>query len=197
MIHAGDECSTAPSALWPIEFPAVVGGLAVVAVAGDLGVLAEFGAEATFNSLSRNDSVRAAVVRIDSTRSTIDPWYFAEPVSRLSAVKPTFAFIERAIGGAYLLAACCRAIIAAPQSAVGAMGYRPDGDVTPELAEQLEAFDAQQTKTLCGLRSKISSRIARRLLDDEIRSGELLEHFGIADMIMPWDRVLHILGEPK
>lgn len=196
MIYAGDAFTSSTSAMPPIKpvahnaFP----GVAVLPIVGVCDHFTEMGIEAAAFNLRRDDRVRSVVLRIDSDRSTVDPTWLMEPISRLNTVKPTFAFIECAIGGSYLMALATRCIVAHPQAAVGKFAYQPGGEADPVVCDRLDAFNDQFVETLCLHRPVLDRRIARRLLDHEIGGGEALEHFEVVDMVLPRHKLFAALG---
>jgi hypothetical protein len=190
MIVTGDQDVVCTSAMPPLD---VRGPVAVVPIAGGADWLTETALELLCFRLARDPEIRTVVVSIDSQVSICNPADLLAPVERLARQKPLFAYVDVALGASFILALPARAICSGPRARVGKLGIANER-WEPAERELVDSLNEEIVATVRRYRPGAEARIVRRLLRQEIRSGEVLEHFGLVDFVMNQSRLIGALG---
>jgi hypothetical protein len=177
-LQNGELFTGGPSATVEIERQRDVG---IVRVCGDLDAPACADLFATLTTLRRDNSVRVAVLIVDSSRSQVaHTWQALEEMENLTESKVTFSYVRNALGSAMLLALASRGVYAHPTAKLGYLSATLlGGDSSPVAAVLSTQCNYNLAARLMKLRPDVN---ANRLLFSTI-IGEAAEMFDVVDFL--------------
>ena len=122
-------------------------------------------------------AVQMFVLVIDSG---ISAWYVedaADALLRLSAEKPTLAYIKNAMGSTLLLATCCRHVFAHPHATIGGLSAWTDRPISDH---DLATLNGTTMSRLADMRPSVNPHAWGQMLFN-VFNGTAAEQLGVVD----------------
>lgn len=182
-ILTGERFSQATSAM--PDFESTEAPVRRIAIAGKFDALAEHGLDLACHAARQDPAVKLVSLRFECLSAKPDVSWACEAVAKLSREKPTFAYVDYALGASLAIAAQCRAVVAHPCCEVGLLDCFQCEDQLPDEWEV--QINAHTMRTLAAARPEVRPHVWARLLGGTYH-GEQAEAAGIVDFLRSSER---------